>query len=60
MVEPITKTEREQLIFKECARLVCNVIIYYNSQILSRFYLEKQKFKQDKQIEALKRIGPMA
>ena len=37
----IAKTEREQLIFKECARLVCNVIIYYNSQILSHFYLEK-------------------
>ena len=56
----IAKTEREQLIFKECARLVCNVIIYYNSQILSHFYLEKQQLKQDKQIEALKRISPIA
>ena len=36
-------TEEEQLIFKECSRLVCNVIIYYNSKILSYFYLEKQK-----------------
>jgi TnpA family transposase len=41
------KTEREQLIFKECSRLVCNVIIYYNSQILSSFYLEKQKLSQN-------------
>ena len=56
----IAKTEREQLIFKECARLVCNVIIYYNSQILSQFYLEKQKLNQDKQVEALKRISPIA
>ena len=36
------------------------MIIYYNSQILSHFYLEKQKLKQDKQIEALKRISPIA
>jgi TnpA family transposase len=56
----IAKTEREQLIFKECARLVCNVIIYYNSQILSHFYLEKQNLNQNKQIEALKRISPIA
>ena len=56
----IAKTEREQLIFKECARLVCNVVIYYNSQILSHFYLEKQKAEQHKQIEALKRASPIA
>ena len=56
----IAKTERDQLIFKECARLVCNVIIYYNSQILSHFYLEKQKLSQTKQIEALKNISPVA
>ena len=56
----IAKTEREQLIFKECARLVCNVIIYYNSQILSHFYLEKQKAEQYQQIEALKRASPIA
>lgn len=41
-------------------RLVCNIIIYYNSYILSQFYLEKQKSKQTKQIEALKRISPIA
>ena len=56
----IAKTEREQLIFKECNRLVCNVIIYYNSQILSHFYLEKQRLKQDRQIEALKGTSPVA
>lgn len=36
------------------------MIIYYNSQILSHFYLEKQKLNQDKQIESLKRISPIA
>lgn len=54
------KTEQEQLIFKECARLVCNVIIYYNSKILSHFYLEKQKSKQHQQVKALKRASPIA
>lgn len=33
---------------------------FYNSQILSHFYLEKQKLNQDKQIEALKRASPIA
>jgi TnpA family transposase len=56
----ISKKEREQLIFKEFARLVCNVIVYYNSQILSHFFLEKKRLNQDKQIEALKRISPIA
>ena len=38
----IAKTEREQLIFKECTRLVCNIIIYYNSKIVSHFYLKNK------------------
>tara|TARA_B110000503_G_C6866548_1_gene296941 strand:+ start:72 stop:479 length:408 start_codon:yes stop_codon:yes gene_type:complete len=56
----IAKTEQDQLIFKECARLVSNVIIYYNSQILSHFYLEKQKSGEHQQIKALKRTSPIA
>ena len=56
----IAKTERKQLIYKECTRLICNVIIYYNSYILSKFYLEKQKLNQNNQIDALKRISPIA
>ena len=56
----ISKKEREQLIFKECARLVCNIIIYYNSQILSQFYLEKQRLNQNRQIKALERVSPIA
>ncbi len=56
----MAKTEQEQLIFKECSRLVCNIIIYYNSYILSQFYLEKLRLNQTKQIEALKRISPIS
>jgi TnpA family transposase len=54
----IAKTEHEQVIFKECTRLVCNIILYYNSYILSQFYLEKLKKGQHNQIEALKRVSP--
>ena len=56
----IAKTEQEQTVFKECTRLVCNIIIYFNSLILSKFYLQKQKLNQTKQIEALKRISPIS
>ena len=56
----MAKTEQEQLLFKECTRLVCNIIIYYNSYILSQFYLEKQKLGQVRQIEALRRISPIS
>jgi TnpA family transposase len=52
------KTEQEQLLFKECTRLICNIILYYNSYLLSQFYLEKLKAGQHKQIEALKRVSP--
>lgn len=54
------KTEQEQIIFKESARLVANIIIYYNSFILSQFYIQKLKQGQHKQIEALKRVSPIA
>ncbi len=56
----MAKTEQEQLLFKECTRLVCNIILYYNSYILSQFYIEKLKTGQHKQVEALKRISPIA
>ena len=54
------KTEQEQIIFKESARLVANIIIYYNSFILSEFYTQKLKQDQQKQIDALKRVSPNA
>ena len=54
------KTEQEQIIFKESARLVANIIIYYNSFVLSQFYKQKLKQGQHKQIDALKRVSPIA
>jgi len=54
----IAKTENDQLIFKECGRLICNIILYYNSYILSQFYLQKLKENNINQINALKRISP--
>jgi TnpA family transposase len=56
----MAKTEQEQIIFKESARLVANIIIYYNSFILSQFYTQKMKQGQHRQIEALKRVSPIA
>ena len=56
----IAKTENDQLIFKECSRLICNIILYYNSYILAQFYLQKLKENNTKQINALKRISPIS
>lgn len=56
----IAKTENDQLIFKECSRLICNIILYYNSYILSQFYLQKLKENNINQINALKRISPIS
>jgi hypothetical protein len=54
----VAKTENDQLIFKECSRLICNIIIYYNSYILSQFYLQKLKENKTNQINALKGVSP--
>ena len=52
------KTEICQIIFKECTRLVCNTILYYNSVILSRIYTNFLKNGDHAQITALKSISP--
>lgn len=56
----IVDTEQDQLIYKECTRLIANAIIYYNSYILTQFLMQKEKLNQPKQLEALKRISPIA
>ena len=35
------KTEAEQHIWNECARLIANAVIYYNTLLLSRVYEQK-------------------
>ena len=53
-------TETEQMIYQECARLICNAIIYYNSYILSQLLIHRKEMGDDKGIEALRRISPIA
>ena len=54
----MAKTEIDQIIFKECTRLVCNIILYYNSVILSQIYTNFLKNGDHAQISALKHISP--
>ena len=56
----ISKTELDQIIFKECTRLVCNAILYYNSVILSRIYTRCLKNGQKNMIQILKHISPVS
>ncbi len=56
----MAKTEREQIIFKEGTRLLCNVILYYNSTILSRIYTQLLKKGNHRLIAILKHISPAA
>ena len=56
----MVRLESEQTAYHECNRLVCNMIVYYNSYILSQFLLEKSKKNQSEQIEALKQVSPIA
>jgi TnpA family transposase len=54
------KTEYEQQIWNECARLITNCIIYYNATILSHLLSYKEKNGDVKGTELLKRISPVA
>ncbi len=39
----MVRLESEQNAYHECNRLICNMIVYYNSYILSQFLLQKGK-----------------
>jgi TnpA family transposase len=54
------KTEAEQQIWNECSRLIANVIIYYNTLILSRVYEQKVAVGDSEAISILKSISPVA
>ena len=54
------KTEYEQQIWNECARLITNCIIYYNATILSNLLSYKERIGDIKGTELLKRISPVA
>jgi TnpA family transposase len=54
------KTEYEQQIWNECARLITNCIIYYNATILSHLLSYKERTGDVKGTNRLKRISPVA
>jgi TnpA family transposase len=54
------KTELEQNIWNECARLITNCIIYYQAYILSTLLEQKEKEGKQEQADLIKRISPIA
>ena len=54
------KTDIDIQISNQCSRLIANVIIYYNSAILSRLLDKYQASKNAKALALLKKIFPTA
>jgi hypothetical protein len=54
------KTDIDVQISNQCGRLIANVIIYYNSAILSRLLDKYQMSKNAKALALLKKIFPTA
>ncbi|MFQ6007025.1 MAG: Tn3 family transposase [Woeseia sp.] len=55
-----SKTEHEQQIWGECARLITNCIIYYNTRILSSLLAYHEKTGNGQGASLLKRVSPIA
>jgi TnpA family transposase len=54
------KNSQEIEMWNECARLMANCMIYYNAELLNALLEKLQKEGNDKLIEALKYISPVA
>ena len=54
------KTEAEQHIWNECSRLIANAIIFYNTALLSKVYGQKRKAGDEKAVEVLRGVSPVA
>jgi hypothetical protein len=54
------KTEDEQQIWNECSRLITNVIIYYNTLLVSKVYEQKLVTGDLEALEIIKNIPPVA
>lgn len=54
------KTEAEQQIWNECARLITNAIIYYNMALLSKVYAHKSAANDQQAMELIRGISPVA
>ena len=54
------KTEYEQQLWGECARLIANGIIYYNATILSHLREHRERTQDDQGAALLKQVSPVA
>ena len=54
------KTEHEQQIWGECARLITNCIIYYNAMLLSNVLIYKERGGDAQGAALLKQVSPVA
>jgi Tn3 transposase DDE domain-containing protein len=54
------KTEHEQQIWGECARLITNCIIYYNTMLLSNVFESKETAGDVEGANRLKQVSPVA
>lgn len=54
------KADKEIEVWNECARLMANCMIYYNASILNELLTRLQNQGQEKQIDILKYISPVA
>lgn len=53
-------TEAEQQIWNECSRLIANAIIFYNTALLSKVYIQKVAAGDQEAIAILRGISPVA
>lgn len=54
------KTEAEQQIWNECARLITNAVIYYNMALLSKVYAQKAAANDQQAMAIIRGISPVA
>jgi hypothetical protein len=54
------KTEAEQQIWNECARLITNAVIYYNMALLSKVYAHKAATNDHQAMAIIQGISPVA
>ena len=53
-------TELELEMTNECCRFIANCIIYYNALILSKIYEAQEKLGNEKALEFIRRLSPIA
>ena len=54
------RSQHEQDLWNECARLIANAVVHYNSVILSEVLHTLEKRREKAAVESLKRISPLA